>query len=118
VNRARLEELTMSPRANSVFTPAQVAAALETRFLSNDLHKRVSLREYFKAQLAALWRESDSFSGKYPLGNSGWEWEIAIMLIKHGFIAAKLDHRGAGYDELEEWPAEADVLIRACIEAM
>ena len=100
--------------ANAKFTSAQVAAALETRFLSDDLHKRVSLRQYFKAQLSALWRESDGFSGKHPLGNSGWDWEIAIMLIKHGFIKGELDRNG----DLENYPAEATAFIEACIAAM
>lgn len=114
MNRARTKEPAMPPNAKPTFTSAQVAAALETRFLSNDLHKRVSLRQYFKAQLSALWRESDSFSGKRPLGNSGWDWEIAIVLIKHGFIKGEFDRNG----DLESYPAEADAFIAACIAAM
>ena len=104
----------MPKNAKFSFSPAQISAALETRFLSVDLHKRVSLRQYFKAQLTALWHESDCFSGKHPLGNSGWNWEIAIVLVKHGFIKGEFDRDG----ELESYPAEADAFIEACIAAM
>jgi hypothetical protein len=104
----------MPKNAKPSFSPAQISAALETRFLSNDLHKRVSLRQYFKAQLTTLWRESDSFSGKRGLGNSGWDWEIAIVLIKHGFIKGEFDYDG----NLENYPADAEAFIEACIAAM
>lgn len=35
-----------------------------------------TVREYFKALLTALWDEGESFSGKRPLGNSGWEFDL------------------------------------------
>jgi len=35
-----------------------------------------TVREYLKALLTALWDEGESFSGKRPLGNSGWEFDL------------------------------------------
>lgn len=50
--------------------------------------------EYLSALLVALWEEGESFSGKRPLGNSGWEYELYEPLIKHKVIEGELDEFG------------------------
>jgi hypothetical protein len=42
-----------------------------------------NVREYLKALLTELWREGESFSGKRPFGNSGWERELLENIEDH-----------------------------------
>jgi hypothetical protein len=63
------------------------------------------LRYYLRDQLVALWREGECFSGKRPLGNSGWEFDVYRDLIKSGHIEGKLDEDGY-VDELDTRQAE------------
>lgn len=50
-------------------------------------------RAWFEAVCNNLIFEADSFSGKRPLGESGWLWELAAPLVRLGLIA------GSGNDE-------------------
>jgi len=54
-----------------------------------------SLREFFITCLEQLWVLEESFSGKRPLGNSGWQWGVYEALQEGGFIsdAEDLDER-------------------------
>lgn len=45
-----------------------------------------TVREYMSLLLVTLWREEANFSGKRPLGWSGWEWEVYEALIKAGLV--------------------------------
>lgn len=42
--------------------------------------------EYLIILLGMIWNEGESFSGKRPFGNSGWERELYIALEKSGLI--------------------------------
>ena len=60
-----------------------------------------TVREYLVTLLSVLWDEGESFSGKRPLGNSGWEYELL--------------------DPLEEYASSkqsADQMVQAAIEAL
>lgn len=59
---------------------------LDVEFDSNDLGRTVTVREYFKELLLALWREGEGFSSKRPLGNSSWQWDIYYALADAGVI--------------------------------
>lgn len=67
---------------------------LDYKFESMDFSRKVTIRQYFKVLLTALWREGEGFSGKHPFGNSGWQAEIYIALIKGGYIEGTLDSDG------------------------
>jgi hypothetical protein len=54
----------------------------------------LTLRQYFKKILLKLWQEQECFSGKRPLGNSGWNIDVAKALIKGGFVKGSLDEDG------------------------
>lgn len=43
-----------------------------------------SIREWFVAAMQALWEEGESFSGKRPFGNSGWDGEIEEAVVAAG----------------------------------
>lgn len=45
-----------------------------------------TLREYFKSMLLSLWKQREGFSGKRPLGDSGWDWEIYKVLTLAGYL--------------------------------
>ena len=40
-----------------------------------------TVRDYFTEILVTLWEEGEGFSGKRPLGNSDWEWEVLAALV-------------------------------------
>lgn len=68
-------------------------AALEVRF-SSDAGADLTVREYLRMLLMAVWNEGEGFSGKRPFGNSGWENDIYAPLVKAGFIDGTLDQYG------------------------
>ncbi len=49
-----------------------------------------SVREYLKALLARVWEEEESFNGKRPFGNSGWQYEVCEPVVAAG-LAADVD---------------------------
>ena len=53
-----------------------------------------TIRDYLKQLLLALFVEGQGFSGKRPFGNSGWEWDVFIPLVREGLVPGKLDAQG------------------------
>lgn len=83
-------------------TPAEI---LDLPMESNDANAG-TVREYLRALLLAAWEEGEGFSGKRPFGNSGWERELYLPLVKAGAVVGKLD--GDGYiDEVDKKHAHA-----------
>jgi hypothetical protein len=72
-----------------------------------------TVKDYLKALLAELWREGEGFSGKRPFGNSGWEYELYLPMIKAGLISGKLEEGGYGVEEVDA--AAAHQLIQEAI---
>ena len=60
-----------------------------------------TLREAFKLLLKTLFEEGEYFSGKRPLGNSSWEWEIGAEFIKAGIL--KGNDGSDGSDVAFDW---------------
>lgn len=67
--------------------------ALDVRF-DSDAGKNISIRDYLFLLISELWKEQECFSGKRPFGNSGWDYDLYIPLIRTGFIAGKIDEDG------------------------
>jgi hypothetical protein len=76
-------------------TPGQV---LDLPMQPNDADA-ATIRDYLTALLAAVWREGECFSGKRPFGNSCWEVELYMPLVRAGFISGTFD---------PEWPDSLD----------
>ena len=74
-------------------TGKTVLAALDLRF-DSDAGKNLTVRDYLRRLLETLWVEGESFSGKRPFGNSGWEHDLYKPLIAGGFISGRLDADG------------------------
>lgn len=53
-----------------------------------------TVREYLKTLLHTLLEEEEGFSGKRPLGNSGWMADLEKPLIIAGFAAGEFDEDG------------------------
>lgn len=71
--------------------------------------------EYLKALLLTLWDEKESFDGKRPFGNSGWEYELYRPLLSAALVTGELDEDG---DLLDVDDVAADELIREAIERL
>jgi hypothetical protein len=73
-----------------------------------------TIKGYLKELLSVLWNEGESFSGKRPFGNSGWEDDLYKPLIVAGVVDGYLDEDGCVADVN---PA-ANQIIFDCIEAL
>jgi hypothetical protein len=74
-----------------------------------------TVKEYLKKLLTALWTEGESFNGKKPFGNSGWEYDLYSALARAGAIRADIDENG-DIDELDVCGAE--ILISDAINSL
>lgn len=90
------------------------AALLDTPMGSNGADA-ATIRDYLIKLLADVWEYGESFDGRRPFGNSGWEWELYGALIKAGHLTGRFDRDG----DLEDVDVEAgDELIAAAIRAL
>lgn len=74
-----------------------------------DLNETVTMKHYFHMLLLKLWVDEDSFSGKRPWGNSGWTFDVFIVLINNGLIPGIIDEDGC-VKEVDEDEAKAFVI--------
>jgi hypothetical protein len=76
---------------------------LDLEFKSNDLGKKVTIRQFFFELMKTLWIKQEEFSGKRPFGNSGWDGDLISCLVKNKLIKGKLDEDGylEDYDNKE-----------------
>lgn len=69
-------------------TPKQ---ALDMQFDAHDRSETMTFRAYFKELLTTLYSEGESFSGKRPFGNSGWDFGLTLGLVAIGAVAGDYD---------------------------
>jgi len=67
---------------------------LDLKFKSEDLGKKVTIRQFFFELMKIFWYDPEGFSGKRPFGNSGWDSDLIICLVKNKLIKGKLDEDG------------------------
>ena len=72
-------------------------------------HDNLTIRGYFKLLLTELWTQGECFSGKRPLGDSGWWNDLYTPLVKSGAIDGNVDEDGC-IDEYDEDAANELVL--------
>ncbi len=101
-------------------TPAEVLD-LPMNKRRNDA-KASTVRGYLVTLLATLWDKKDSFSGKHPFGNSGWEHAIYDTLVEHGAVRGSASEYNDGKGIVREYQcddtAKADKLIAKAIQAL
>jgi hypothetical protein len=104
----------------ATYEPAAQQDDVTTRLLALQLPENASgattVRGYLIAILAAVWRETEGFSGKRPFGNSSWQCDLYAPMIKAGFVPGTLDEDGYLDGYFDEAPADA--LILAAIERL
>lgn len=69
----------------------------------------VPIREYLKRLLTDLWRKEESFNGKRPFGNSGWQLDVYAALARGGVISGTFDENGY-LDDVDEKAGEEMIL--------
>lgn len=89
--------------------------ALECRF-DSDVGDNITIRDYLYAQLLTLWKEGESFSGKRPFGNSGWQHDLYYPLVRDGFIAGTVNEEYVDYQITDK--VEARQYINSLIKAI
>lgn len=62
--------------------------------LRADEFEDLTIKQYLFNLLTTLWREGESFSGKRPFGNSGWEYDLYHPLVEAGLIKGRIDSDG------------------------
>jgi hypothetical protein len=75
-----------------------------------------TVRGYLIALLAGVWREAEGFSGKRPFGNSDWQYDIYVPMIKAGIVDGSFDE--SGYYVMHVDAPAADKLILAAIQSL
>jgi hypothetical protein len=94
-----------------VTTPQQL---LDLALPDNDSGAH-TVRGYLIALLTELWREEGNFSGKAPFGNSGWQYDLYVPMVKAGMVPGRFDEN----DELQDFDYRpADKLIMQAIAAL
>jgi hypothetical protein len=74
-----------------------------------------TIGDYLRALLTELWLKEESFSGKRPFGNSGWQNEVYTALVKADAVPGEID--GDGYLMSCETEA-ADRLVLEAIDKL
>ena len=53
-----------------------------------------TIGQYLCNLLLQVWMEGESFSGKRPFGNSGWEHDLYETLARAGIVNSEVDEEG------------------------
>lgn len=94
-------------------TPGALSALLSATFVPSDIGKPMTVREYLRDLLLAVLEQGESFSGKRPFGNSGWEENLVIPMIEAGVLAGTIDAQDPDYPEAFDWD-EKDFDLARC----
>jgi len=88
---------------------------LEIEFFCDDFHEKITIKEYFIRLLLELWQDGESFNGRRPFGNSGWDYQIYHALVKNEIIEGICDSDGylEHFDQIK-----ADELIVKSIKSL
>ncbi|WP_395452901.1 hypothetical protein ACHMW5_02500 [Azospirillum melinis] len=89
-------------------------AALDLPMQENDANAK-TVRDYLKALLMGVWMRGESFDGKRPFGNSGWEYDLYRPLVVAGLVPGDVCANAFG----KEFDRDAaDRIICEAIEAL
>lgn len=90
---------------------ATAQRALETTFEHGGVE--YTLEDFLRRTLIALWEEGEEFSGKRPLGDSDWDYDVIVGLVKADLVEGELDEYG-GLDHHDDEAAHR--LVKAAID--
>ena len=89
-------------------------AVLDLPMEKNDANAK-TIRDYLKTLLATVWEDEESFSGKRPFGNSGWQGDVYQALVAGGAIIGTVDEDGYATDYDRN---EAAAIIQKAIRSL
>lgn len=93
----------------------KLSEILQLKIGDCDAGKDLTIKGYLHALLMRVWERGEEFSGKRPFGNSGWEYDLYVPLIKNGVVAGTLDEDGFIEDcNNDECEAKVCELINHC----
>lgn len=73
---------------------------LKIKIDCDDVPNAKTIGDYLCALLSEVWIEGESFSGKRPFGNSGWEYDLYKPLIEAGIVDGTSNEYGVDcFDE-------------------
>ena len=90
---------------------------LNLEFESSDLERIITVREFFKELLTALFKEGECFSGKRPFGNSGWDYDLCVCLAQNEIISGTTSEYG-GFTDWDYDSKEANAKILELIKEL
>lgn len=82
---------------------------LDIRFVCEEEDREVTIREYFSLLMGSLWFAGEGFSGKRPLGNSGWQSTLMEPLVKAGAVLGTITTEKYGSDDESDWDTTVEV---------
>lgn len=88
---------------------------LKLKFYSNDLDREITIKDFFKELLVKLLKEKEMFDSKRPFGNSDWDCDLIVCLIKNNIVHGQLDEDD--YIENVDWK-QADRIIESLIKSL
>lgn len=96
-------------------TPEKIRQFLDLPLDQPNDSGETTARGYLLRLLADVWRDGEGFNGKRPFGNSGWEGDLHLPMIRDGLVDGRLD--SDGYIEAVD-ERQADELVYAAIAAL
>lgn len=95
-----------------VFSITEIEKAANLVFKEEDNDSGTqSTRDYLKTLLSLVWEKGESFSGKRPFGNSGWERDLFSQFYIAGLIDGSHTDYDDGYVEYEYDSEQAYTLV-------
>lgn len=99
----------------SEITPEKIRQFLDLPLDQPNDSGEATARGYLLRLLGDVWRDGEGFNGKRPFGNSGWEGDLHLPMIRAGLVDGKLDSDG-WIETIAEH--QADELVHAAIAAL
>lgn len=87
--------------------------------LNSSIDDEMTIKEFLKTCLIKLWQEGEGFSGKRPLGNSGWYYDVIYALARNNILKSvkTVDEYGEiEYNLAKGEENRADKLVTQMIE--
>lgn len=109
---AAVEALVQRPPGGRTMTPREL---LDLPLPQNDAGA-TTIRGYLVTLLSAVWEQEQGFNGKRPFGNSGWQTDVYIPMMRAGLISGRMDEDDYYVMEMDN-RAGCDLML-AAIEAL
>ncbi len=92
----------------TTFTKEQIEAAANLKMVSE--LGDTTVKEWLKGLLKTLIKEEEGFSGKRPLGNSGWLFDAYRVLVGSKLIDGEIDEEEGWVNKCDDKAGEALLL--------